>query len=408
MSMRNTFKILFYAKKNAPLRNGNIPIMGRITLNGERTQISTRQSVPLKLWNASLGRAVGRSSQALLVNEQLDRINRTHCYHMLLCEQVPVTPCMIKERYWGIDQRKHGLLDFFRRHNDEFFRMVGISRSKTTYYKYRSVYRHLERFIPEHYGCNDIHFKEIDRKFRRIFTVHDVGMQRKKNRPGLMIAFKHILMLAREHGYMDRNPFADYKLSCESVARNYLSMPELRSIIRLRPESPTLQLIRDAFLFSCFTGLSYIDLRRLTPRHLQRTRDCLWIHTFRQKTGVPVHIRLFDVACAIVRKYLPEECDRRIFDLPTNGWCNACLERLMAMAGISRRITFHAARHTFATTITLSQGMAIETISELLGHKSVRTTQIYAKITPSKLEREMMLLSKKIDRLYQDPVPVEI
>lgn len=411
MSMRNTFKILFYAKKNAPLRNGNIPIMGRITLNGERTQISTRQSVPLKLWNASLGRAVGRSSQALLVNEQLDRIHYRieHCYHMLLCEQVPVTPCMIKERYWGIDQRKHGLLDFFRRHNDEFFRMVGISRSKTTYYKYRSVYRHLERFIPEHYGCNDIHFKEIDRKFLADFHRYMMlECNRKKNTTWVyMIAFKHILMLAREHGYMDRNPFADYKLSCESVARNYLSMPELRSIIRLRPESPTLQLIRDAFLFSCFTGLSYIDLRRLTPRHLQRTRDCLWIHTFRQKTGVPVHIRLFDVACAIVRKYLPEECDRRIFDLPTNGWCNACLERLMAMAGISRRITFHAARHTFATTITLSQGMAIETISELLGHKSVRTTQIYAKITLSKLERDMMLLSKKIDRLYQNPVTVE-
>ncbi len=161
MSMRNTFKILFYAKKNAPLRNGNIPIMGRITLNGERTQISTRQSVPLKLWNASLGRAIGRSSQALLVNEQLDRIHYRieHCYHMLLCEQTPVTLCMIKERYLGTDRQKHGLLDFFRRHNEEFFRMVGISRSKTTYYKYRSVYRHLERFIPEHYGCNDLYFR---------------------------------------------------------------------------------------------------------------------------------------------------------------------------------------------------------------------------------------------------------
>ena len=411
MSMRNTFKILFYAKKNAPLRNGNIPIMGRITLNGERTQISTRQSVPLKLWNASLGRAIGRSSQALLVNEQLDRIHYRieHCYHMLLCEQTPVTLCMIKERYLGTDRQKHGLLDFFRRHNEEFFRMVGISRSKTTYYKYRSVYRHLERFIPEHYGCNDLYFREIDRKFLADFHRYMVlECNRKKNTTWVyMIAFKHILMLAREHGYMDRNPFADYKLNCESVTRNYLSMPELRSIIRLSPESPTLQLIRDAFLFSCFTGLSYIDLRRLTPRHLQRTHDCLWIHTFRQKTGTPVHIRLFDVAHAIVRKYLSDGCDTPIFDLPTNGWCNSCLERLMSMAGITRRITFHAARHTFATTITLSQGMAIETISELLGHKSVRTTQIYAKITLSKLERDMMLLSKKIDRLYQNPVTVE-
>ncbi len=404
--MRNTFKILFYAKKNAPLRNGNIPIMGRITLNGERTQISTQQSVPLKLWNAALGRAVGRSTEALLVNEHLDRIHYRieHCYHTLLCEQGMVTPCMIKERYLGNDRRNLFLLEFFRRHNDTFFRMVGISRSKTTYGKYRSVYQHLAEFIPKHYGRSDISFKEIDREFLTDFHRYvTLECNCKKNTIWVyMIALKHILMLAREQGYMKRNPFSDYKLCYESVARNYLSAAELRGIIRLTPATPMLQLVRDAFLFSCFTGLSYIDLCQLTPRHIRKEHDQLWINTFRQKTGSPVHIRLFGVAHAIIRKYLTPECNARIFDLPTNGWCNSCLERLMTMAGITRRITFHAARHTFATTITLSQGVAIETISELLGHKSVRTTQIYAKITHSKLEKEMTLLSKKIDSLYSD------
>ena len=217
-----------------------------------------------------------------------------------------------------------------------------------------------------------------------------------------MIAFKHILMLARSRGHMAKDLFANYKLHSEFVSRNYLSMAEIRKLIRLDLGDMTLQLVRDAFLFSCFTGLSYIDLCTLTPQHIQQDGKQLWINTTRRKTGSAVNVRIFAIPYAILLKYKPIQRNVRIFCLPSNGWCNICLERIMSLAGIPRHITFHSARHTFATTITLSQGMAIETISKLLGHKNIRTTQIYATITHSKLDGDMERLSKRLDTLYRD------
>lgn len=304
--MRNTFKVLFYIKKNAPLRNGNTPIMGRITINGQRTQLSTQLSVNPNLWDVSMGRAAGRSAVASHVNEQLSQI-RFHierCYNTLFYEHALVTPKMVKEMYFGNDQRNETLLAFFRHHNEEFSRMVGISRSKTTYYKYRCVYKHLENYVNDKFNRKDLLFKELDKEFLTGFH-HYIAQEcgHKKNTTWIyMIAFKHILMLARSRGHMAKDLFANYKLRSEFVARNYLSMTEIRKLIRLDLDDMTL----------------------------------------------------------------------------------------------------HVSRHTFATTITLSQGMAIETISKLLGHKNIRTTQIYATITHSKLDGDMERLSKRLDTLYRD------
>lgn len=404
--MRNTFKVLFYIKKNAPLRNGNTPIMGRITINGERTQLSTQLSVDPSLWSVSLGRVAGRSTVAVHVNEQLSRI-RYHierCYNTLFYEHTLVTPQMVKEMYFGNDRRNESLLAFFKHHNDEFSRMVGISRSRTTYYKYRCVYNHLESYVNDRFNRRDLLFKELDKEFLTGFhqyIAQECG--RKKNTTWIyMIALKHILMLARGKGYLTKDLFANYKLHSEFVSRNYLSMAEIRKLIRLELDDATLQLVRDAFLFSCFTGLSYIDICTLTQQHIKQDGKQLWINTTRRKTGSAVNVRLFAVPLAILLKYKPVRDADRIFNLPSNGWCNVCLERIVSQAGIDRHITFHSARHTFATTITLSQGMAIETISKLLGHKNIRTTQIYATITHSKLDGDMERLSKRLDTLYRD------
>ena len=217
-----------------------------------------------------------------------------------------------------------------------------------------------------------------------------------------MIALKHILMLARSRGYLAKDFFANYKLHSEFVPRNYLSIDEIQKLIRLELTDPTILLVRDAFLFSCFTGLSYVDLRMLTPQHIQQERKQMWISTTRRKTGSAVQVRLFAVPYSILLKYKPVQRNMRIFDLPSNGWCNLCLKRIMSLADIPRHITFHSARHTFATTITLSQGMAIETISKLLGHKNIRTTQIFANITHAKLDGDMEKLSKRLDTLYRE------
>ncbi len=406
MGTRNTFKVLFYIKKNAPLRNGNTPIMGRITINGQRTQLSTRLSVDPKLWNVNMGRVTGRRADAVRVNEQLSQI-RYHierCYNTLFYEHAQVTPQMVKEMYFGNDRRSEMLLAFFREHNEEFRRMVGTSRSKTTYYKYRTVYNHLENYISDKYERRDLSFRDLDREFLTGFhqyIAQECG--HKKNTTWIyMIALKHILMLARGRGYLTTDLFANYKLHSEFVTRNYLSITEIRRLIRLDLDDVTLLLVRDAFLFSCFTGLSYIDLCTLTPEHIRQEGKQMWISTTRCKTGSEVNVRVFAIPYAILLRYNPMNRTKRIFNLPSNGWCNICLGRIMSLAGISRHITFHSARHTFATTITLSQGIAIETISKLLGHRNIRTTQIYATITHSKLDGDMERLSKRLDTLYRE------
>lgn len=406
--MRNTFRILFYVKRKAVLRNGELPIMGRITIDGRRAQFSTRLSVPPHLWETAAGRAIGRSAVANRINDRLSNIRyrMEKCYESLFSEQRVVSPQSVKARFFGTDLDSTCLLAFFRQHNDEFARMVGVSRSKSSYYKYRCVYAHLAAFIRQRYQCEDLAFRELDRNFLVDFHawIRKEPELRINTAWVYMTALKHILMLARGVGYMQRDLFVNYKLHSEFVARNFLSEEELLEIMHVPLEEPELQLVRDAYVFSCFTGLSYIDLRELRPENLRRERNEMWINTKRRKTGTAVNIRLFAVPSSILLRYGPTPCGERIFNLPTNGWCNACLRRIVSRTNIGRYITFHSARHTFATTITLSQGMAIETISKLLGHTNIRTTQIYAAITRSHLGGELDRLSHRLDTFCRTAV----
>ena len=350
MGTRNTFKVLFYIKKNAPLRNGNTPIMGRITINGQRTQLSTRLSVDPKLWNVNMGRVTGRRADAVRVNEQLSQI-RYHierCYNTLFYEHAQVTPQMVKEMYFGNDRRSEMLLAFFREHNEEFRRMVGTSRSKTTYYKYRSVYNHLENYISGKYERRDLPFRDLDREFLTGFhqyIAQECG--HKKNTTWIyMIALKHILMLARGRGYLTTDLFANYKLHSEFVTRNYLSITEIRRLIRLDLDDVTLLLVRDAFLFSCFTGLSYIDVKELQKADIIEHDGKLWIDRNRIKTGNEFNVPLLDIPLAILDKYADMSSKGRLLKIPANQKVNDYLKEIAAMCGIEKPLTFHIARHS--------------------------------------------------------------
>ncbi len=409
--MRNTFRILFYLKKNAPLRNGHVPIMVRITICGQRVQLTTHLSVDQRLWHSASGQATGRGREAGEINRRLAdiRYRLEQCYRTLFVSGTLITPTMVKEAYLGISQPRCRLLEFFRLHNEEFRRMVGVSRSQATYNKYRCVYRHLERYVRVACRGSDPAFEELDSDFLvgfHAYIVQECG-HRKNTAWVYMIAFKHILMLARSRGYLHRDLFAGYKLHGEFVGRNYLTLDEIDKLVRFVPPTASLRLVRDAFLFSCFTGLSYVDLCSLTLRHIRQTGDQTWLDMTRRKTGTEVRVRLFALPLAVLQRHPPATCDDRIFPLPGNGWCNKCLDRIAQAAGIAKRVTFHVARHTFATTVTLSQGVAIETISKLLGHKSIRTTQIYAVVTHSALDGEMNRLSQRIDSLYPQIAAVE-
>lgn len=398
--MRNTFKILFYIKRTALLRNGEAPIMVRITVNGERAQLATHHSVMSDKWDSCRGRVKGRSTEARQINHSLSMIYSRImlCYDRLLSTSEPPTAFRIKDMYLGGDKGRQMVLEFFRSYIDEFKSMVGVSRSVSSYYKYRCVYKLFAEFLAERHRCDDLPFYRLDRRFITDFHAFISGKARFKHNTiwVYMTALKHLLMQARSRGYLHCNLFMNYRLRSEFVQRSYLSLDEVRRIMSLDIRNESMRLVRDLFVFSCYTGLSYIDIRNLRFDNLQSIDNEMWINTSRCKTGTAVGVRLFDITLSIIARYTQHERRGCIFRVPSNGYCNSSLREIMRMAGIDRHITFHSGRHTFATSITLSQGVGIETISKLLGHKNIRTTQIYASVTHSRVRSEMNRLQKAI------------
>ena len=399
--MRNTFRILFYIKRNALLRDGRAPIMMRVTVNGERIQISANSSIEPERWDRVRGCVRGRRSDARRINMNLEtmRMRVMNCYDRLARSFEPLSAARIKELYAGGGSLCRMFLDFFREYLDEFGSMVGVSRSKSSYDKYRSVYKLLSSFVRERCADDDIPFYRLNRRF--IADFHGWLGRCPRLKPNTvwvyMVGLKHVVLEARSRGYLRDNIFVNYRLRSEYVPRNYLTLEELRSVCSLSLPSESLSLVRDLFVFSCYTGLSYVDIRDLRFENLQHIDNEIWVNTSRRKTGTAVGVRLFDIPLSIMaRRSGSQPDDGRIFRVPTNGYCNMCLRRIMEQAGISRRVTFHTARHTFATSVTLGQGMRIETISKLLGHKSINTTQIYASVTHAAVRSEMDLLQQRI------------
>ncbi len=218
-----------------------------------------------------------------------------------------------------------------------------------------------------------------------------------------MIVLKHIISIARNTGLLPFNPFAGYINSPESVDRGYLTEEEIQTLIEAPMKNQTYELVRDLFVFSVFTGLSYADVKKLTTDNLQTFFDGnLWIITRRRKTNTDSNIRLLDVPKRIIEKYKGLTGDNRVFLVPSNSCCNEKLKKIGKQCGIKTRLTYHVARHSAATTILLSHGVPIETVSRILGHTNIKTTQIYARITNQKISRDMETLSQKLESMEKN------
>lgn len=300
-------------------------------------------------------------------------------------------------------RRSTGLLELFKRHNDEFAVRVGHGRAHETYARYNVVCRHLEDYIRKTRRSDDIPLKNVRSSFVNGFDIwlrKECGLS--PNSVWLyMIALKHIVTLARNEGLMTLNPFASYVNSYTSVDRGYLSEEELVRLMEVPVRTSVEERVRDLFLFSAFTGLSYIDIKNLREEHLQRFFDGhWWIITRRHKTQIESNVRLLDVPLRIVEKYRGKLSDGRLFPVPSNNCCNENLQHLAERCGIKTHLTFHVGRHTFAT-IALNRGMPVETLSRILGHTNIRTTQIYAKITDKKVSADMAALAGSLAQVEQ-------
>ena len=403
--IKQNFHVLFFIKRNALLKSGLSPIMGRITIGGERAHFSTRLALPPEAWDPLRHRAQGSVPEMVRINDALDTMTQglERCYGELHRTTLRVTPHAVRDRYFGTAARREGLLQLLARHNAAFSRQVGVDRSQSTLYKYQSLLRHLERFVVRYCGVPDIALEAVNGDFLTDFHRYLLlEVRHRRNTIWVYLtALKHLLRWARRMGVEIGDPFVDYPVRSETVRRGFLTEGELIRLMSLTELEPSLQLVRDLFLFSCFTGLSFVDLKGLTRKNLVQLGEHWWIDTARHKTGTEVSVRLMEVALAILERYAPADSAAPLFPLPSNSWCNRCLARLARMCGIEKRVTFHMARHTFATTLALSHGMPIETISRLLGHTSIRTTQIYATVTRTQLDREMSRLAEQLAPLAE-------
>ena len=399
--MKSTFKVLFYLKRNAIRKDGKMPIITRITVDGIIGQFNTKLEIQPSYWSVKTGKVIGHPSDSKQHNAQLEEIKASlhSIYHELQRKDNYVTAEKVKNEFLGISENHETLLSLFQKHNEDVKKLIGISKSAGTYQKYEVTRRHLQKFMQIKYQISDISLKEIKHLFVTDFEIYllTTAVCNTNTTAKFMQFFKRIILIARNNGLIATDPFANYKIRLINVDRGYLTQEDVEKILKKEFAIKRLELVRDIFIFSCFTGLSYIDVKNLTNKEIRTSFDNnLWIMTKRQKTKVDSNILLLDVPKMILEKYKGKSINDQVLPILSNQKMNAYLKEVGDLCEVDKELTFHLARHTFATTITLAKGVPIETVSKMLGHTNIKTTQIYARITDSKISNDMQALAGKL------------
>lgn len=398
---KDTFKVLFYIRGNQINKEGKAPIMIRITIDGEVEQLNSKLTIEPQLWDVAASKAKGRSAKILELNSRLNDIQvimKDH-YYDIQRRHGYVTAEMVKNAYMGITAREESLLKLYEQHLEDTKKLVGLSKADPTYQKYERMYRRVVEFMKMKYNITDIPLREIKLSFITDleFFLRTEYKYSQNTTYKCMKFFKQVINKAIRAGLIFVDPFNGYKISTERVDRGFLTEDELEKMMSKNFASARLNQVRDIFIFACFTGLAYIDLAHLRVDNIQKMFDGRWwIVTHRQKTNTKVMVPLLPPAMKILKKYEGEFTDGKLLPIITNQKLNCYLKEIADICGINKNITFHLARHTFATTMTLGKGVPIESVSKMLGHTNIQTTQIYARITNDKISKDMEILSHNL------------
>ncbi|MCD8273382.1 MAG: site-specific integrase [Alistipes sp.] len=399
--MRSTFKVLFYLKRNKDKKQPVVPVMGRITVNGSISQFSAKLSVPESLWEVNGGRAKGRSVEAERINRHLDNI-RTQIgkHYQSICDRDSfVTAEKVKNAYLGFGEKYRLLLESFEKFTSDLQKRVGIDRSYGTWKRYHKSIDHLRSFMHREYHVSDIPLAELEQSFIEQYHVYLKSILGLKPMTvsGYLKCLKYVVKIAFNNGWMPRNPFALYQYTAPNPVRNFLTEEELRRMMTTRLRYRRQDYNRDMFLFSCFTGICYADMASLTYDQLEQdTNGDWWLSGNRQKTETKYVVKLLPYPLFILDKYRGLAGNRYLFKLSSLDSIDDSLKNIARECGIDKQLSFHIARHTYATTICLSNGVSLEALSKMLGHKHITTTQIYAKVTQPMIDREINMLREKL------------
>ena len=403
--MKSIFRVVFYLRSNYVNKEGKTSVMLRIYLNNERLSLgSTGIAITASQWDKDKERIKGRTTDALSTNLQLDNIaGGLQAIFRKIEMSDDLSLERIKSEFLGKKDEIDTLMQLFEKHNTDISKQVGISVSKATLQKYNVCKRHFSDFLDKQYKRNDLKLTELTYLVIREFDLYlrTVVGQNSNTATKTMKTFKTITLLGQKMGVLLHDPFMNHRFHLEPVNRGFLTDEEILLIANKEIGIPRLELVRDIFIFSCFTGLAYIDVSNLTPDHIITLGDKQWIMTQRQKTSVETNILLLDIPKAIIDKYCDNPAypkrENKLFPILSNQKMNAYLKEIADLCGIKKNLTFHLARHTFAT-MSLSKGVPMESVSKMLGHTNIKTTQIYARITNKKIEHDMEKLAGKLGK----------
>ena len=404
--MKSNFNQIFFLKRSKAKGGATPTVYLRITIDGARTEFSLQRKCDPAKWISDKGRVNGKTEDVKAFNKYLDSVQSRiyEIFQSLVSSGTEFNGESIKARYLGYHKEKpRTLLEVYETHNLEFESLVGKGLSYRTLQKYKTIKAYVSEFLGYQYALNDIELHKLDYQFIKNFEIylktikhccHNTAMDYLKK-------IKKILNQCIAKNWIGRSPFTGFKMSVNETHKTFLTEEELLALASKEISIARLEQVRDIFLFSCYTGLAYCDVAKLTPDNVVNGIDGeKWIFTCRSKTNTPSKIPLLPVSNSIVLKYTGHPVTSstgKLLPVLSNQRMNSYLKELADMCGIKKDLTFHCARHTFATTVTLTNGVPIETVSKMLGHKSLKTTQLYAKIVDKKVSEDMRALKSKYD-----------
>ncbi len=396
--------ILFFIRKERASDEKKAAVYLRITINGKRAELSIKREVEITKWNSKGGRASGTSEASRLLNEYINLWERkTYQAHKQIVDEGSILSAeAIKNILLGKTAKQKTLVEVFEYHNKMLSEKVGIDHAEATFTRYETTLRHVKEFMKKVYKQSDFLLSQLNYKFVTDFEHYFIttcGCNQNTTYKYIK-NLRRVINIAVKNEWLDKDPFQSFSIKFKPVERDFLTQDELKTVEDKKFVVARLDQVRDVFVFCCYTGLAYVDVAELTSDNIKKGIDGeLWINTHRHKTETPSNIPLLPKAIEILEKYKdhPAVVNKgQLLPVLSNQKLNSYLKEIADLCSITKNLTFHVARHTFATTVTLTNGVPIESVSSMLGHTSIITTQIYAKVIQKKVSQDMKLLKEKL------------
>ena len=396
--------ILFFVLKTKLLKNGEAPILMRITINGQYEETRIQRSISLKLWNAAKGCSKGKDRLSSELNNYIAELNARvlEKHKELMLEQALITPKLLLKRTFGKDTEMRTLLGTMQQEIGEMEKVINMDYSPITINRYKNVLNKLQKAILKFYEKEDITFHELSPEFIKAFDIYlktEAGLCR-NTVVRYMKCLKKITNMGLAKEWMRKDPFYGYKMQQDETDPTFLTYEELQTIMNKEFTIPRLALVKDIFIFALYTGLAFIDVYNLRPEHVSENNNGnLWIVKPREKTNNLCNIPLLSIPKQILEKYKdnPYCMDKgTLLPVPCNQKMNSYLKEIADLCCIKKNLTTHTARHSFASVIALANNVSLPNVAKMLGHSSTRMTQHYAKVLDQTILRDMQAVEKQL------------